>query len=69
VFLIGYVMDAPVVLMPVALDAWRRQELRRALSSFPSYFVLRMFNGVMMLAALTRECVLHQPLLQYEKGH
>jgi biofilm PGA synthesis N-glycosyltransferase PgaC len=68
-FLIGYVMDAPVVLMPVALDAWRRGELRRALWSFPSYFVLRMFNGVMMLTALVRECVLRRPLLQYEKGH
>jgi biofilm PGA synthesis N-glycosyltransferase PgaC len=68
-FLIGYVMDAPVVLMPVALDAYRRRELRRALVSFPAYFVLRMFNGVMMLSALLRECVLRQPLLQYEKGH
>jgi biofilm PGA synthesis N-glycosyltransferase PgaC len=68
-FLIGYIMDAPVVLMPVAVDAYRRRELRRALVSFPSYFVLRMFNGAMMLTALLRECILRRPLLQYEKGH
>jgi cellulose synthase/poly-beta-1,6-N-acetylglucosamine synthase-like glycosyltransferase len=68
-FLLGYVMDAPVVLLPVLVDARRRGELRKALASFPSYFVLRALNGVMMLAALVRECVLRRPLLQYEKGH
>jgi cellulose synthase/poly-beta-1,6-N-acetylglucosamine synthase-like glycosyltransferase len=68
-FLLGYVMDAPVVLLPVLVDARRRGELRRALASFPSYFVLRALNGVMMLSALARECVLRRPLLQYEKGH
>jgi biofilm PGA synthesis N-glycosyltransferase PgaC len=68
-FLLGYVMDAPVVLLPVLLDARRRGELRKALASFPSYFVLRVLNGVMMLSALMRECLLRRPLLQYEKGH
>jgi biofilm PGA synthesis N-glycosyltransferase PgaC len=69
VFLLGYVMDLPVVLLPVALYAWRRRELPRALVSFPSYFVLRMINGAMMLTAVLRECILRRPLLQYEKGH
>jgi cellulose synthase/poly-beta-1,6-N-acetylglucosamine synthase-like glycosyltransferase len=69
VFLVGYVMDAPVVLVPVLLDARRHGELRKALASFPSYFVLRALNGVMMLVALVRECILRRPLLQYEKGH
>jgi biofilm PGA synthesis N-glycosyltransferase PgaC len=69
VFLLGYVMDAPVVLLPVLLDARRRGELGKALASFPSYFVLRTLNGVMMLSALVRECLLRRPLLQYEKGH
>jgi cellulose synthase/poly-beta-1,6-N-acetylglucosamine synthase-like glycosyltransferase len=68
-FLLGYVMDAPVVALPVLVDAHRRGEFRKALASFPSYFVLRAVNGVMMLAALVRECVLRRPLLQYEKGH
>jgi poly-beta-1,6-N-acetyl-D-glucosamine synthase len=68
-FLLGYVIDAPVVLIPVALAARRRRELGKALISFPSYFVLRVLNGVMMLSALFRECVLRKPLLVYEKGH
>lgn len=68
-FLLGYVVDAPVVLIPVALGAYRRRELGRALVSFPSYFILRLLNGVMMLNALVRECVLRKPLLVYEKGH
>ena len=68
-FLLGYVVDAPVVLVPVVVDAYRRRELGKALVSFPSYFVLRLLNGVMMLNALVRECVLRRPLLVYEKGH
>jgi poly-beta-1,6-N-acetyl-D-glucosamine synthase len=68
-FLIGYVVDAPVVLVPVLIDARGRGELGKALASFPSYFVLRTMNGVMMLIALARECLLRRPLLQYEKGH
>jgi poly-beta-1,6-N-acetyl-D-glucosamine synthase len=68
-FLLGYVIDAPVVLIPVALYAHQRRELGKALSSFPSYFVLRLLNGIMMLNALIRECVLRKPLLVYEKGH
>ena len=68
-FLLAYVIDAPVVLIPVAVGAYRRRELRQALVSFPSYFVLRLLNGMMMLGALVRECILRKPLLVYEKGH
>jgi poly-beta-1,6-N-acetyl-D-glucosamine synthase len=68
-FVFGYVLDAPVVLIPVLVDARKRGELLRALVSFPCYFLLRIANGVMMLSALTRECILRRPLLTYEKGH
>jgi len=68
-FLLGYIIDAPVVLIPVALAAHQRRELGKALMSFPSYFVLRLLNGVMMLNALIREVILRKPLLVYEKGH
>jgi biofilm PGA synthesis N-glycosyltransferase PgaC len=68
-FLLGYVLDAPVVLIPVLVDARKRGELRTAIVSFPCYFPLRVANGVMMLNALTRECILRRPLLTYEKGH
>ncbi len=68
-FLLGYVIDAPVVLIPVVVGSYRRRELGAALVSFPSYFMLRLLNVVMMLNALVRECVLRRPLLVYEKGH
>ena len=68
-FLLAYVIDAPVVLIPVVVGSYRRREVGAALASFPSYFPLRVLNGVMMLNALVRECVLRKPLLVYEKGH
>ena len=68
-FLLAYVIDAPVVLIPVLLFAIPRRETLRAVVSFPCYFVLRTLNGAMMLNALFRELVLRRPLLVYEKGH
>lgn len=68
-FLLAYVIDAPVVLIPVLLFAIPRRETLRAVISFPCYFILRTLNGVMMLNALFRELVLRRPLLVYEKGH
>ena len=65
----AYLIDAPVVLIPVLWQALGRGEVRRALASFPSFFVLRIVNGVFMLSAVWRELVVRQPLLVYEKGH
>jgi biofilm PGA synthesis N-glycosyltransferase PgaC len=67
--LLAYLVDAPVVLVPVLWLAVGRREVRLALSSFPSFFVLRTVNGAFMLAALVRELLLRRPLLVYEKGH
>jgi biofilm PGA synthesis N-glycosyltransferase PgaC len=64
-----YLVDAPVVLVPVLWQAIPRGETRRALASFPSFFVLRIVNGVFILSAVFRELVLGRPLLVYEKGH
>jgi biofilm PGA synthesis N-glycosyltransferase PgaC len=69
VFLLGYIVDAPVVLIPVVLAARQRGEVRQALLSFPAYFLLRVANGVMMVAAFVKEFILRRPLLVYEKGH
>jgi biofilm PGA synthesis N-glycosyltransferase PgaC len=69
VVLLAYLVDAPVILVPVLWLAFRRGEVRRALASFPSFFVLRTVNGAFMLAALFRELLLRRPLLVYEKGH
>lgn len=67
--LLAYLVDAPVIAVPVLVHAYRRGELRQALASLPSFFVLRIVNGVFMLSAMWRELVLRRPLLVYEKGH
>src|SRR5262249_50707829 len=68
-FLFGYILDAPAVVIPVALAAARRRELGCALVSFPCYYVLRLLNAAMLLKAIWLEGVMRKPLLVYEKGH
>jgi biofilm PGA synthesis N-glycosyltransferase PgaC len=68
-FLLGYVLDAPAVIIPVVIAAAHRGELRRALASFPCFYVLRMLNAAMMLKAIWLEVPMRRPLLVYEKGH
>jgi biofilm PGA synthesis N-glycosyltransferase PgaC len=68
-FLLGYVVDAPVIAIPVLLAAWGRGEFFRALTSLPAFFVLRLINGYLLLKALVLEVVLRRPLTTYEKGH
>lgn len=67
--LLAYLVDAPVIAVPVLAQAARRREVRRALASLPSFFVLRIVNGLFMLIAVWRELVLQRPLVVYEKGH
>ncbi|PYO66285.1 MAG: glycosyltransferase family 2 protein [Gemmatimonadetes bacterium] len=67
--LIGYVIDAPAVLVPVLAGAVRRREVRRALVSVPAFFVLRTVNAVFFLRAVCAELLLGRSLRVYEKGH
>ena len=67
--LLAYLVDAPVVVVPILWYAYRRRETLRALASLPAFFVLRLVNGFFMLAALWRELIVRRPLLVYEKGH
>jgi biofilm PGA synthesis N-glycosyltransferase PgaC len=69
VVLFAYLVDAPVILVPVLWQAIRRRETARALASFPSFFVLRVVNALYMLRAVWRELIMRKPLLVYEKGH
>lgn len=69
VFLLGYLIDIPVVLIPILLGALERRELGRALASIPGFFVLRLLNAFHMLRAMWLELVVKRPLLVYEKGH
>jgi len=68
-FLLGYVIDLPVVAIPVLVGARRRGEVRTAMVSLVSYFPLRLANCWFMLRAVVTELVLRRPLLVYEKGH
>lgn len=67
--LLGYVIDAPVIMIPALLVASRRHETWLALTSLPSLFVLRIFNGFIFLKAVFFEIILRRHLTTYEKGH
>jgi poly-beta-1,6-N-acetyl-D-glucosamine synthase len=68
-WLIGWVIDAPAVLVPVVFGALPRRELGRALLSCPAVFVLRMLNSIVFLKALWLELVMRRSLKVFEKGH
>jgi poly-beta-1,6-N-acetyl-D-glucosamine synthase len=67
--LLGYIIDVPALLVPLAVGAIPRREFGRALASLPAFFVLRTVNGAFFLAAAWAEWVVRRPLLVYEKGH
>lgn len=69
ILFIGYVIDVPVVLVPVLSTARKRKEVLRALASLPSFFVLRTVNGFFMLEAIFTELVMRKSFRVYEKGH
>jgi biofilm PGA synthesis N-glycosyltransferase PgaC len=68
-FLLAYVIDAPMTIIPVLFKAYERHEVLKALASFPSFLVLRLVNSYFILEAFVTEIVLNKPLLVYEKGH
>lgn len=67
--LLGYVIDAPAIMVPVLVAAWRRNETWRALASLPAFLVLRVVNAFFFVRALWLEIAMNRPLLVYEKGH
>jgi len=69
ILLVGYVIDIPVVLVPVLFTASQRKESGKALASLPSFFVLRTVNAVFILEALVTELLFGRSLHTYEKGH
>ncbi|MBO0746764.1 MAG: glycosyltransferase family 2 protein [Acidimicrobiaceae bacterium] len=68
-FLLAYVIDLPVVAIPVLTGAFGRGESRRALVSLPAYFALRLANCWFMFRAVVAELVVGRRLDVYEKGH
>ena len=67
--LLGYVIDAPAVLVPVLAGAVPRREVGKALASVPAFFLLRTVNAVFFLRAVCAELLLGRPLRHYKKGH
>jgi len=67
--LLGYVIDVPAVLVPVAVGAAPRREIGRALASVPSFLILRTVNALFFLNAAWNEWVLRRTFRTYEKGH
>lgn len=53
--LLGYLIDAPALLIPVLVGAVPRGETRRALASMPAFFVLRTVNAVFFVGAVWSE--------------
>lgn len=68
-FLLIYLLDIPVVLVPVLFKAAGRREIPRALASMPGFFVLRFVNAYFMLRAIWNEWVVRRRMLVFEKGH
>jgi poly-beta-1,6-N-acetyl-D-glucosamine synthase len=68
-WLLGYVIDVPVLLIPVLAAAIPRGEGWRAISSMPAFVVLRVVNAWFFLSAVVNEWVRRKPFHTYEKGH
>jgi len=67
--LLAYVLDLPIVAIPVLVGGCRRRELGRALASLPAYVALRLANCWFMFRAIVEEIGLNRHLDVYEKGH
>ncbi len=67
--LLAYVIDVPVVLIPVLIKARERKEVVKAVASVPSFVVLRLVNSAYLLEAFVSELILGRSFRKYEKGH
>jgi hypothetical protein len=67
--LLLYVLDMPLILVPVLVEARDRREVGKALVSFPAFFVTRMLGSIFTLRALWAELVRDRSFRVYEKGH
>lgn len=68
-FLLGYVIDFPAVLIPTLTRVRNGREAWKIISSMPAFFVLRTVNGIFMLEAIWTELIMRKRFSVYEKGH
>lgn len=64
-----YVSDWGFIALPVLWKGYQLKMLRKCVSSFPFYFVLRIVNTVFFFQALVSELILNKSFTKYEKGH
>lgn len=68
-FALGYFIDAPMLLIPAFVTAWKRGETGKFLVSIPSFFIMRMVNSIFVLEAFWTEMILRKRLTEFVKGH
>lgn len=70
IFLLGYFIDIPAVLVPVLRKARQRGEVKRALASLPGFFVIRFINSYYVLRAVWTELIMPRMSVKvFQKGH
>lgn len=70
IFLLGYFIDIPAILVPVLRKAHQRGEVKQALASLPGFFVIRFINSYYVLRAVWTEFIMpSQSVRVFQKGH
>jgi biofilm PGA synthesis N-glycosyltransferase PgaC len=67
--LLVYVIDVPVVAVPVWIEARRRGLSWRVLLDLPAFLLLRLVNSLFFIEAVWTELIMRRRLAIYEKGH
>jgi cellulose synthase/poly-beta-1,6-N-acetylglucosamine synthase-like glycosyltransferase len=67
--LLAYVIDFPLIMIPVLVKARERKEVLRAITSVPCFLILRLVNSVFILEAFLTEIVMNRSFTTYHKGH
>jgi biofilm PGA synthesis N-glycosyltransferase PgaC len=68
-FLLAYLIDMPGIFLPVAMEAARRGEFWKAVTSIPAFYVLRFVNFGFVIRAFWNEFVARRSVKVFEKGH
>lgn len=67
--LLVYVIDVPVIAVPVWIEARRRGLPWRVLLDIPAFLLLRLVNSLFFIEAVWTELIMRRRLAVYEKGH
>lgn len=68
-FVLGYFLDLPTIMVPVLIMAHQRGETRRALACLPAFWCMRFVNSIYIVRAFWNEFIVNRSLHTFEKGH